>query len=184
MSNDVKELSTAGRYVILVCAFLGWFFCGFHMANTSLAMRPAAVDLLARNGEIERTEYARLSKVPEKQRNAVFTSEESARFKDWNGRVGSWFSWLSSSFLFGGAAGGLVFGKLGDRIGRSKSMACCILTYSLFSAVAALAQTPLQLALIWFTASMGFGGMWPNGVALVSEAWSNVSRSFTAGAIG
>jgi MFS family permease len=180
--STVAELTPAGRYVILVCAFLGWFFCGFHMANTSLAMRPAAIDLLARNGELDKAEYGRLSQA-EKQ-GLPLTSEERARFKEWNGGVGSWFSWLSSSFLFGGAAGGFVFGKLGDRIGRSKSMAFCILTYSLLSGAAASAQSPLQLAIVWFLASMGFGGMWPNGVALVSEAWSSMSRSFTAGAIG
>lgn len=183
-ASPVAELSTAGRYVVLVCAFLGWFFCGFHMAITSIAMRPAAIDLLSRNDLLDKVEYARLAKVPEKQRAAQFTSDEQARFNQWNERVGSWFSWLSAAFLFGGASGGWLFGQLGDRIGRSKSMALCILTYSLLSGAAAYAQTPLQLAVVWYGASLGFGGMWPNGVALVSEAWSNVSRSFTAGAIG
>jgi MFS family permease len=183
-ADKPADLTTTGRYVVLVCAILGWFCCGFHMANTSLAMRPAAIDLLARNGELDKGEYARLSKVPEEERGTTFTSDERAKFDDWNGRVGSWFSWLTTAFLFGGASGGLVFGKLGDRIGRSKSMACSILTYSLLSGAMVFAQTPLQLAIIWYLASLGFGGMWPNGVALVSEAWSNVSRSFTAGAIG
>lgn len=182
--SNAAELSTAGRYVILVSAFLGWFFCGFHMANTQLAMDPAAIDLLARDGKVDKAEYLRIAKVKERDREGQFSFEERARFKEWNQRVGGWYSWLQAAFLFGGASGGFVFGRLGDRIGRSKSMALCILTYSLTSAAAVFAQTPLQLAAIWFVASLGFGGTWPNGVALVSEAFSNVSRSITAGAVG
>jgi hypothetical protein len=37
---------------------------------------------------------------------------------------------------------------------------------------------------LWFLACMGVGGMWPNGVALVSEAWSGLSRPMVAGIIG
>src|SRR5262249_46416127 len=40
------------------------------------------------------------------------------------------------------------------------------------------------LLVIWFLACMGVGGMWPNGVALVSEAWSSLSRPLAAGLIG
>src|SRR5262249_18597987 len=88
------------------------------------------------------------------------------------------------AFLFGAAAGGLVFGSLGDRIGRSRAMALSILTYSIFSAAVSLAEAPWHFAVLWFLACTGVGGMWPNGVALVSEAWSNVSRPVLAGVIG
>jgi MFS family permease len=63
-------------------------------------------------------------------------------------------------------------------------MAVSILAYSGMAGSAYLAQTPLQLLVVWFLASMGVGGMWPNGVALVSEAWSSLSRPLTAGLIG
>lgn len=182
--SSVAELSTAGRYVILVCAFLGWFFCGFHMSITSLGMQPAAIDLLARNDKLDKARYAELLKVPERERDAKLSGEDRAFLDETNITVGQWFSWLQCAFLFGGASGGLLFGRLGDRIGRSKSMALCILTYSLTTAAATFAQAPWQLLLLWYVASLGFGGMWPNGVALLSEAWSNVSRIFVAGAIG
>jgi len=42
----------------------------------------------------------------------------------------------------------------------------------------------MQLAVLWFLACLGIGGMWPNGVALVSETWSNMSRPMVAGIIG
>ena len=34
-----------------------------------------------------------------------------------------WFGYLTATFLFGGAAGGYLFGSLGDLIGRKKAMA-------------------------------------------------------------
>jgi MFS family permease len=104
--------------------------------------------------------------------------------KQWEGLVGRWFAWLQCAFLFGAAAGGFGLGRLGDRIGRSKAMAASILIYSTMSAAASLAQSPLQLWVLWFLACMGVGGMWPNGVALVSEAWASMSRPVIAGLIG
>ena len=41
-----ETLSAAGRYAILVFAFLGWMFAGFHLAISSIVMRPAVKDLL------------------------------------------------------------------------------------------------------------------------------------------
>jgi len=100
------------------------------------------------------------------------------------GKVGQWFGWLICSFLLGAALGGFVLGKVGDRYGRSKAMALSILCYSVFSLVSAMAQTPNQMLILRFLTCLGIGGMWPNGIALVSEAWPNISRPFLAGAIG
>jgi MFS family permease len=96
----------------------------------------------------------------------------------------AWMSRLVSAFLLGAAAGGLAFGWLGDRIGRAKAMAASILWYSAFTGVACCARTPAQLVVLRFVACLGVGGMWPNGIALVAEAWSDVSRPFLAGVIG
>lgn len=98
--------------------------------------------------------------------------------------IGAWFSRYVCAFLLGAAVGGLVFGWLGDRIGRAKAMAASILCYSLLTGYSYFAQTPQQYLLVHFLACLGVGGMWPNGVSLVSEAWSNVSRPLLAGLIG
>jgi MFS transporter, SHS family, sialic acid transporter len=182
-------LSTRGRIIILVAAFLGWFFAGFHLASTSLVMQSAAIDLLARDGALDRQEYERLG-----QRSAAWQGAEALQDPDelrdqqqwnrWRQQVARWFAWYQCAFLFGAAAGGFCFGRLGDRIGRSKAMALSILTYSLLAACASLATSPWQLLVWWFLACTGVGGMWPNGVALVAEAWSNLSRPLAAGVIG
>lgn len=100
------------------------------------------------------------------------------------GTIGAWFSRYVCAFLLGAAAGGLVFGWLGDRIGRAKAMAASILCYSALTGCTYFAVTPGQYLALHFLACLGVGGMWPNGVALVSEAWPNVSRPLLAGLIG
>ena len=100
------------------------------------------------------------------------------------GVVGEWFGLLICAFLLGAAFGGYLFGVVGDRFGRAKAMGLAILWYSAFSAATVLVQEPWQLLAFRFVTCMGVGGMWPNGIALVSEAWPNISRPFLAGAIG
>ncbi|MEO8495083.1 MAG: MFS transporter [Planctomycetota bacterium] len=98
--------------------------------------------------------------------------------------VGAWFGRLTCAFLLGAAFGGYVFGVVGDRFGRAKAMGLAILCYSVFSAATVFVFEPWQLWALRFLTCMGVGGMWPNGIALVSEAWPNISRPFLAGAIG
>jgi MFS family permease len=181
-SAQPAPLSASGRFLVLAAAFLGWLCAGMHLSITSLAMQSAAVDLLGRTGELDPELFRELN------RQAQYKQDLSAGDRDqltrWQEMVARWFAWSQCAFLFGAAAGGLFFGWLGDRIGRSKGMAASILTYSALAGAAHFAQTPVQLLLLWFVTSMGVGGMWPNGVALVSEAWSSLSRPLAAGVIG
>lgn len=98
--------------------------------------------------------------------------------------VGRWFGRLTAAFLCGAATGGFVLGRVGDRFGRSRAMAFSILCYSGLGGLCYFVGSPWQLLVLWFLASLGVGGMWPNGIALVSEAWPSMSRPFLAGAIG
>ncbi len=186
--STAPALSPAGRYLILVCAFLGWLCAGFHLAITSLAMQPAAIDLLARTGVIDGARFKALNQQASRKAatalNSTLSEDDSQQLSHWKDVVKSWFSWYQCAFLFGAASGGLLFGRLGDRYGRAHAMAFSILTYSLMSAAAAMAQDPWQLLVLWYLACTGVGGMWPNGVALVSEVWSSVSRPLVAGVIG
>src|SRR5436190_12595701 len=47
--------------------------------------------------------------------------------------LGPWMGWITALFLLGAAGGGLVFGWLGDRVGRVRAMVMSILAYSLFT---------------------------------------------------
>src|SRR5437764_8981429 len=92
-----------------------------------------------------------------------------------------WISLATAGFLVGAATGGVVFGWLGDRLGRVRAMSLSILTYALCSGVGGLAQAPWQMVLIRFIAALGMGGEWSLGVALVVEVWEGRSRALLAG---
>lgn len=95
-----------------------------------------------------------------------------------------WFGVITAVFLIGAATGGVLFGWLGDRIGRVRSMALSILTYAVFTGLCGFATEAWHIAALRFAASLGMGGEWSLGVALVNEIWSQRSRAFIAGLIG
>jgi MFS family permease len=100
------------------------------------------------------------------------------------GSIGQWVSYLTALFLLGAAAGGLVFGWLGDKIGRVRSMTVSILVYSGFTGLCYFATAPWHLGLFRFLAALGMGGEWALGVALVMECWPERHRPILAGVIG
>lgn len=85
-------------------------------------------------------------------------------------------------FLAGGMVGGLIFGTLGDRWGRRPTMILTILMYSIFSGLTYFADNLWQVGLLRFLVSMGIGGEWAVGAAMVSEVFPARARS-QAGAI-
>src|SRR5262245_424344 len=98
--------------------------------------------------------------------------------------VTRWFAWYQAAFLLGAATGGWLFGALGDRIGRSRSLGASVLCYSLFTLVSYLADSAEAMLALRFLACLGIGGTWPNAVALVAEAWPDASRPLLAGLLG
>jgi MFS family permease len=98
--------------------------------------------------------------------------------------VNSGMGLVTATFLLGAAAGGVIFGWLGDRVGRVKAMTWSILFYSLFTGLCYFASEPWHLATLRFLAALGMGGEWALGVALVMECWPENRRPILAGAIG
>lgn len=80
-------------------------------------------------------------------------------------------------FLIGWALGGTIFGILADYIGRSRTLAVSILFYAVFTGVAALSQSFVQLALFRFLTALGIGGEWAAGSALVAESFGDSDRT-------
>ena len=98
--------------------------------------------------------------------------------------IGLWFGIIMAGFLVGAATGGVLFGWLGDRIGRVRAMTLSVLTYALFTGLCGVVGEAWQVGMLRFIASLGMGGEWSLGVALVMEVWPNKSRAFMAGLIG
>jgi len=97
---------------------------------------------------------------------------------------GVWFARFTASLMLGAACGGILLGNLGDRLGRTRAMGVSILFYSIFAGLGAFVQTHEQMLVLRFFVGLGIGGVWPNGIALVSECWPNASRPFISGLMG
>lgn len=148
------QTSRRGANAALLAAFLGWMFDGYEMGLFPLIGKPALQDLLG---------------------------GESA---DVAASLDRWFSVIIATFLVGAATGGVLFGWLGDRIGRVKAMSISIFTYAVFTGLCGLATEAWHVAILRFVASLGMGGEWALGVALVNELWTKGNRALVAGAIG
>src|SRR6478672_5263906 len=94
--------------------------------------------------------------------------------------VGYYSSWIQAAFLFGWAIGGAIFGRLGDRLGRSKALVLTILTYAIFTGAGFLAQRWWHLLIFRFLAALGIGGEWAVGAALLAETWPKGWRYWLA----
>jgi len=138
----------------LAAAFLGWMFDGMEMGIFPLVARPGLQQMQALHGIVD------------------------------EGFVQRWMGIITALFLIGAALGGLVFGWLGDRIGRVKAMTWSILFYSGFTGLCYFATEPWHLGALRFIAALGMGGEWALGVALVMECWPESKRPLMAGLIG
>src|SRR6267378_1685821 len=78
---------------------------------------------------------------------------------------------LNSLTLVASAIGGLLFGMVADRIGRTRSLMVSILVYSLASAACAFSHSVAQLAVFRFVLGLGMGGEWTAAAALIAETW-------------
>jgi MFS family permease len=88
---------------------------------------------------------------------------------------------LNSLTLVASAIGGLLFGLIADRIGRTRSLMAAILVYSLASAACGLSHTVPQLAVFRFLLGLGMGGEWTAAAALIAETWRAEHRGKALG---
>jgi len=83
---------------------------------------------------------------------------------------------LNSVTLVASAVGGVLFGFVADRVGRTRALMASILIYSLASGACGLAQTIVQLGFFRLILGLGMGGEWSTGAALVAETWRATHR--------
>jgi MFS family permease len=93
-----------------------------------------------------------------------------------------WTGILTSILLIGWAVGGVVFGMVADRIGRSKTLLLTMLLYALGTAMCAFAPNIWFLLFFRTLVSLGIGGEWAAGAAMVAEAVPE-KRRIEAGAL-
>lgn len=88
---------------------------------------------------------------------------------------------LGSLTLAASAVGGLMFGVLADKLGRTRALNLSILLYSVFTFACGLAQDVTQLAIFRVLLGLGMGGEWASGATLVSETWPEKHRGKALG---
>jgi MFS family permease len=144
---------TGYQWLVLFVAWLGWVFDSMDSTIYAIVLHPALQELLG---------------------PAAHNATESDTI-GWYGGI------IFSIFLIGWATGGVLFGVLADRFGRTKTLIFTILIYAVFTGMAALSATWWQLAIYRFLTALGIGGEWAAGAALVAEVWPEDKRAKAAG---
>ena len=88
---------------------------------------------------------------------------------------------MASLTLGASAIGGLVFGVIADKLGRTRALSLSILLYSVFTFACGLAQNLWQFAAFRVLLGLGMGGEWASGATLVSETWPEKHRGKALG---
>ena len=80
-----------------------------------------------------------------------------------------WTGLLTSLFLIGWAVGGVIFGPISDRYGRRRTLMITMVLYAAGTAACAFVTDIWQLTACRLIASLGIGGEWAAGAAMVAE---------------
>src|SRR5262245_11705635 len=104
-ATRLRDLSTT-QWKSGIAAWLGWLFDGLDMHLYTLVALPFVAELLS-------------------------TPDQTWTMRD--DVVGRHASWIQAAFLVGWALGGAFFGRIGDRLGRSRALILTILTYAIFT---------------------------------------------------
>ena len=88
---------------------------------------------------------------------------------------------LGSVTLVAAAVGGLCFGVIADRFGRTRALMLSILVYAVFTAACGFAHSFAELAVFRVLLGFGMGGEWASGASLVAETWPAEHRGKALG---
>lgn len=144
------QLLNRYQWFVLIVAALGWLLDCMDQQLFVLARAPAMKELLTAG-------FGRAATPAE---------------------IGEYGAYATAVFLLGWASGGLVFGVLGDRWGRAKTMLLTIILYSGFTGLSAFAHRFWDFALFRFLTGLGVGGEFAVGVALVAEVMPERARAY------
>jgi len=93
-----------------------------------------------------------------------------------------WYSGVATAMLLiGWATGGIVFGIMGDRVGRAKTMVWTILFYSVFTGLSGFSMGLWDFLFYRFMTGLGVGGQFALGVSLVAEVMPDRARPYALG---
>lgn len=139
----------------LVAAWLGWAFDGLDGYLYVILAIPLVTRLLT-------------------EQNGGTLGAEQLKEVGWKAAL------IQAVFLVGWAVGGAVFGRIGDRLGRTRTLMLTVLTYAVFTGAVYFATAWWHLLIFRFVAALGIGGEWAAGSALVSETLHSRHRAWAS----
>jgi MFS family permease len=143
------------QWFVLIVASMGWMFDTMAQQLFNIARVPAVRALLG----------ARADDVAMKP----IVSEQAA--------------YATMIFMVGWAIGGVIFGIMGDRVGRAKTMVMTILSYSLFTGLSVFSVGIWDFNIYRFLCGLGVGGQFAVGVSLVAETMPERARPHALGMV-
>ena len=143
------------HWIVLLVSSAGWLLDCMDQQIFGLARRPAILELLH-----VRPDDASMA-----------------------GKVTEYAGYATMMFMIGWAVGGVLFGVLGDRVGRVKTMVVSVLFYSAFTGLSVFSTGVWDFSFYRFLTGLGVGGQFAVGVALVAEVLPAPARPFALGAL-
>jgi MFS family permease len=154
LPNNVSQLSptlTQNQVRGFWASWGGWALDGMDSFIYALVLVPSLRELLPRSG------YAATK-----------------------GNIGVYGGLLFALFLVGWGMA-FLWGPVGDKFGRVRTLMITIIWYSVFTFLSALVTNIWQLAILRLLAGIGIGGEWAMGGTFVAEAWPEHRRRMGAG---
>lgn len=145
----------------LIAAWLGWCFDGLDGYLYVMVAGPFVTQLVANEHGITKADAA----------------------STLGGEITNKAAIIQTFFLVGWAVGGAVFGRIGDRLGRSRTLTLTVLTYAIFTGLSFFATSWWHLLIFRFLAALGIGGEWAAGSALVAETLHARHRTWASAAL-
>lgn len=188
MILDPYQQSPYWKYLALLAGWLAWTFDGVIQNVYNIVSREALKTLIPDIQGIV-ANHSLLTK----QRDILAASGQTIEIinqqileltKQIDASVGWYFSLSIAMWLWGAAAGGVMFGRLGDQYGRSRTLIFAVITYCAFSALSTLSTHWTMYCLCRFLGALGLGGAWPLCVTLMVETWDPKHRAWLAGLVG
>ncbi|MBI4556377.1 MAG: MFS transporter [Candidatus Hydrogenedentes bacterium] len=144
---------TRYHYLVLVVAICGWMFDTMDQWLYVLVKGPALRSLLeaANSGPVS---------------DGLVT--------EYTGIAQMWL-------VIGWATGGLFFGMVGDKWGRTRTMAITILIYACFTGLSGLSKSWLDFTIYRFLTGLGVGGEFAAGASLIAETFPAHARPMALG---
>src|SRR5438477_11526310 len=152
-TSGLKWYQGLDRYcwIVLLIAALGWLFDTMDQNLMNIVRAPSLKEIFHPHPSESLTTQEKI--------------DLDKKVKEYGGK-------LTSIFLLGWAAGGFMFGILGDRLGRTRTMIITILVYAIFTGGSGLVHTFGWYAFMRFMTALGVGGEWAAGAALVAEVFA------------